>query len=229
MKEVIQKYRQIVYFSKMQTYKDFKIGQWVKSYGKGFHRIEEFIPIEYEEYHSFVMGDWETGAITKSQIGTLQEEPLVKLKRLFNSKFKKQLGADYCSGYYLKNLTKDELKNIEEQLQLNPKYITDFDRYVLPKFETRYGLSFLLTAETIPMVKELAQLLRKDEGKTFTEIFDWLDRKNYKQLLYKQESPADNKGYYLQFINWDYQVKDNRLLFTDLLAFTPEFAKIDTI
>lgn len=213
----------------MQTYKNFKIGQWVKSYSKGIHRIEKFIPIEYEEYHFFVMGDWETGAIKKSQIGSLQEEPLVELKRLFNSKFKKQIGADYCSAHYLKDLTAEEQANVEEQIKSNPKYTTDLDKYVFPKFETRYGLSFSLTADTIHLVKELAQFIRQDDGRTFTEIFEWLDHKNYKQLLYKQNSPSDKKGHYLQFINWNYQVRNNRLLFTDLLAFTPDFAKTDTI
>jgi hypothetical protein len=212
----------------MQTYQDFKIGQWVKSYGKGIHRIEKFIPIEYEEYHFFVMQDWETGSIKESQIGTIQPEPLVELKRLFNSKFKKQIGADYCSGYYLKDLTPEEQANIEEQLKSNPKYITDLDKYVIPKFESRYGLSFSLTEDTIHMVKELAQFIRQDDGKTFTEIFEWLHLKNYKPLLYKASSPSDNSGYYLQFINWNYEVKNNRLLFTDLLGFTPEFAKIET-
>lgn len=213
----------------MQTYKDFKIGQWVKSYGKGIHRIEKFIPVEYEEYHFFVMGDWETGSIKESQIGSLQEEPLVELKRLFNSKFKKQIGADYCSGYYLKDLTAEEQANIAEQLKSNPKYITDLDKYVMPKFESRYGLSFSLTDDTIHLVKELAQFIRQENGKTFTEIFEWLGHKNYKHLLYKEELPTDNKGHYLQFVNWNYQVRNNRLLFTDLLAFTPDFAKIDTI
>lgn len=213
----------------MQTYKDFKIGQWVKSYSKGIHRIEKFIPIEYEEYHFFVMGDWETGSITENQIGSLQEEPLVELKRLFNSKFKKQIGADYCSAHYLKDLTADEKANVEEQIKSNPKYITDLDKYVLPKFETRYGLSFSLTDDTIHLVKELAQFIRQDDGRTFTEIFEWLDDKNYKGLLYKQNSPHDKKGHYLQFINWNYQVRNNRLLFTALLAFTPDFAKIDTV
>jgi hypothetical protein len=229
LKEAILKYPQIVYFSKMQTYKEFKTGQWVKSYGKGIHRIEKFIPIEYEEYHFFVMGDWETGSITKDQIGTFQEIPLVILKRLFNSKFKKQIGVDYCGGDYLKDLKPDERTKIEEQLKSNPKYITDLDQYVLPKFETRYGLSFLLTNETIHMVKELAQFIRQDDGRTFTEIFEWLNHKNYKQYLYTQGSSSDNRGHYLQFINWNYEVKNNRLLFTDLLGFTPEFAKIDTI
>ena len=213
----------------MQTYKDFKIGQWVKSYGKGIHRIEKFIPVEYEEYHLFVMGDWETGSVTKAQLGTLQEVPLVILKRLFNSKFKKQIGLDYCGGDYLKDLKQDELNNIEEQLQSNPKYITDLDKYVLPKFETRYGLSFSLTDDTIHMVKELAQFIRQGDGKTFTEIFEWLNHKNYQQYLYKQASPVDSSGHYLQFINWNYEVKNNRLLFTDLLGFTPEFARIDTV
>lgn len=213
----------------MQTYKDFKIGQWVKSYGKGIHRIEKFIPVEYEEYHFFVMGDWETGAIKESQIGSLQEEPLVELKRLFNSKFKKQIGADYCSGYYLKDLTAEELANITEQIKSNPKYIADLDKYVMPKFESRYGLSFLLTDDTIHLVKELAQFIRQDDGKTFTEIFEWLGHKNYKQLLYKQDSSSDNKGHYLQFINWNYEVRNNRLLFTDLLGFTPDFIKIETV
>lgn len=213
----------------MQTYKDFKIGQWVKSYGKGIHRIEKFIPVEYEEYHFFVMEDWETGSIKESQIGSLQEEPLVELKRLFNSKFKKQIGADYCSGYYLKDLTAEEQANIAEQIKSNPKYIADLDKYVIPKFESRYGLSFSLTDDIIHLVKELAQFIRQENGKTFTEIFEWLKHHNYKHLLYKQDSPGDNKEYYLQFINWNYQVSNNRLLFTDLLAFTPEFAKIDTI
>lgn len=213
----------------MQTYQEFKIGQWVKSYGKGIHRIEKFIPIEYEEYHFFIMGDWETGSIKENQIGTLQQEPLVELKRLFNSKFKKQIGADYCSGYYLKDLTPDEKANIEEQLQANPKYLTDLDKYVPPKFESRYGLSFLLTADTIHMVKELAQFIRQDDGRTFTEIFEWLQLKDYKRLLYKESASSDNRGHYLQFINWNYQVRNNRLLFTDLLGFTPDFAKIDTI
>lgn len=213
----------------MQTYKDFKIGQWVKSYGKGIHRIEKFIPVEYEEYHFFVMGDWETGSIKESQIGSLQEEPLVELKRLFNSKFKKQIGADYCSGYYLKDLKAEEQANIAEQLKSNPKYITDLDKYVMPKFESRYGLSFSLTDDTIHLVKELAQFIRQENGKTFTEIFEWLGHKNYKHLLYKEDSASDNKGHYLQFINWNYEVRNNKLVFTDLLAFTPEFAKIDTV
>ncbi|MET4140658.1 hypothetical protein [Pedobacter sp. UYP1] len=213
----------------MQTYKNFRTGQWVKSYGKGIHRIEKFIPVEYEEYHFFIMGDWETGAIKESQIGSLQEEPLVELKRLFNSKFKKQIGADYCSGHYLKDLTAEEEANVEEQIKSNPKYTIDLDKYVLPKFETRYGLNFSLTDDTIQLVKELAQFIRQDDGRTFTEIFEWLGHKNYKQLLYKQNSPSDRKGYYLQFINWNYQVRNNRLLLTDLLAFTPDFAKIDTI
>jgi len=213
----------------MQTYQDFKIGQWVKSYGKGIHRIEKFIPIEYEEYHFFIMEDWETGSIKENQIGTLQKEPLVELKRLFNSKFKKQIGADYCSGYYLKDLTPDEKANIEEQLQANPQYLTDLDKYVLPKFESRYGLSFLLTDDTIHMVKELAQFIRQDDGRTFTEIFEWLQHKDYKRLLYKESASSDNRGHYLQFINWNYQVRNNRLLFTGLLGFTPDFAKIETI
>lgn len=204
----------------MNTHNDFKVGQWVKSYSKGIHRIEKFIPIEFEEYHSFV------GAIPKNKIGTL-DAPLVILKRLFNSKFKKQVGADFCSSSFLKQISAEEKSNIEEQLKLNPKYITDLDKYSIPKFESRYGINIQISEETKSLIPELAAFI-KQEGRTLTDIFNWLDSKNYKDLLDNRSTLGNNdRSHYFQFINWSYETKDNKLLFTDLLAFTPNFEKID--
>jgi hypothetical protein len=204
----------------MNTHKDFEVGQWVKSYAKGIHRIEKFVPIEFEEYHFFVR------AITKDKIGTL-DEPLVILKRLFNSKLKKQVGTDFCSSTFLKPISAEEKTNIEEQLTLNPKFITDLDKYSISKFESRYGLNIHISEETKSILPELASFIREG-GKTFTEIFEWLDNKNCKDLL-DNRSTLDNtdRSHYLQFINWSYETKDNKLLFTDLLVFTPNFERID--
>lgn len=203
----------------MDTNKKFIIGDWVKSYSKGVFRIEKFIPVEYEEYH------FNFGQISKDKIGTLQE-PLVILKRLFNSKLKKQLGADFCSSTFLKKLTNEELAAVSNKLQSDPKLLADLNKYVVPKYETRYGLHMLLKDEPKNVLSELAELIR-DNGRTFTEIFEWLDANNYKNLLYKPTSPNDKTGHYLQFINDSFQVKDNKLLFTNLLAFTPDFVKMD--
>lgn len=204
----------------MNTHKKFKVGQWVKSYAKGIHRIEKFVPIEFEEYHFFVR------AITKDKIGTL-DEPFVILKRLFNSKFKKQVGTDFCSSTFLKPISTEEKANIEEQLTLNPKFITDLDKYNISKFESRYGLNIHISEETKSILPELASFIREG-GKTFTEIFEWLDNKNCKDLLDNRSRLGNNdRSHYLQFINWSYETRDNKLLFTDLLAFTPNFEKID--
>lgn len=209
----------------MQVYQNFTVGQWVKSYAKGIHRIEKFIEVEYEEYHTFITSDWESGVITADKIGTLQD-PFVVLKRLLNSKLKKQTGIDYAAASFLKELSKEEQKNVDDQLSANPKYLTDLDKYKIPAFENRYGLSMSLSDDTKFLIKDLTGFI-KDNGKTFTEIFDWLEAHNYKQYLYKNTSPSDRSAYYFQFVNWSYAVKDNKFLFTDLLAFTPELAKIN--
>lgn len=197
----------------MNVSETFKVGGWVKSYSKGIHKIEKFVPVEYEEYHFFV------DAIAKDKVGTLQE-PLVIMKRMFNSKFKKQLGIDFCSVAFLKKLTISEQTTLNEQLKLNPNFITDLEKYEIPKFETRYGLHILLTEQTKSIISNL-KLFVRENGKTFTEIFDWLELKGYKQLLCKNTSSKRDEAHYLQFINWTYDTKNKQLLFSDVLAFTP--------
>lgn len=210
----------------MESYKNFRVGQWVKSYSKGYYRIEKFIPVEYEEYDWFVTRGWGEGSVKEKLIGT-EKEPFVILKRLFATKFKKkQLGTDYCSAYYLKELDKEEFQTINNLLKENPLYLTDLDKYKPAKFETRYGLSMLLTNETSILLRDLALYVR-DGGKTFTEIFAWLRDLNYIDFLYKEKSPNDRSAHYLQFVNWNYETKDKKLLFSDLIGFTPELVKLD--
>lgn len=203
--------------------KSLKPGDWVTSYSKGIFRIEEIIPIQREEYGFFHK---EITGIKKEDIGTFDENPYVISKRLFTSNFKKQVGFDYCSMEFVKPLNDECLKKVQKQLENNPKYLKDLEKYKIPLFESRFGLDIIAENENSPILSGLAAFV-KSEPKTFTDIFEWLERNDYKKHLRKTGDRENKSSFYLQFINYGYTVKDQKLAFTDIYIFDCNYKRIE--
>lgn len=150
---------------------NFKVGDWCKSYEKGFFRIEKIVPM--------IIGEWEINRerliALASQEGEKEYQPrytpdmlgqprgrMVLSKRLLNSKFKKQVGGgDCCGEEFIKPLKPEEREQLEKFIQENPKVMADFEKSV-PKYpELRYGFDFELSREGLS--EKIAEM--KAEGK----------------------------------------------------------------
>ena len=85
--------------------KKIKIGDWVTSYTTGFYRVEKIITRYYDELDIVDEED--------KTIGDEYPDKLVISKRLLNSSFKKSLGYDSCSDFFIKpyvSTYKDEVQ-----------------------------------------------------------------------------------------------------------------------
>ncbi|MFV0481948.1 MAG: hypothetical protein ACK5LP_08185 [Campylobacteraceae bacterium] len=112
-------------------------------------------------------------------------------------------------------------------LEQNPKYLDDLQKYKVPEFESRYGLNMKFDDEkTATKVLSELSLHVKENGKNFDEIFTFLDENNYAKYVSKTSSTVHKQGYYLQFLNYNYATKDEKLLFTKIIVFN---AKYETV
>lgn len=141
--------------------KKIKIGDWVTSYSKGIYRVERITTQYYDEQD---IEDEED-----KKIGDEYPDKFIISKRLLNSSFKKSLGYESCSAFFIKPLNKVKLKALNETLKKNPNWLTDLDNYQIPPIELIYNLDLKLkTKDDVKLIENF--ILYVKDGRTYKEI-----------------------------------------------------------
>lgn len=185
--------------------KKIKVGDWVTSYSKGIYRVERIITRYYDELDIVDEED--------KNIGDEYADKFIISKRLLNSNFKKSLGYDSCSDFFIKPLDKEILKTFKETLKNNPNWLADLDNYQIPPIRSIYNMDLKLkTKNDVKLIKEFMSFIK--DGRTYKEIKKEMQKRHLDQYL-----PDTFGNYILQMINIDNEQKDKRTVWreTDLL------------
>jgi hypothetical protein len=177
-----------------------KIGDWVNSYSKGIFRVEKIIEQFYEEDSAILDG---------KAIGDKISDRTIVSKRLLNSKFKKSIGYESCSEYFIAHLDSEQSTRLEKLLADNPKWLTELDEYKIPTLITVYNSSLQIDNDAdLRTVLELIDFIK--QGRTFLEIQIEMKRLDIIRL-----EPRNFGNYNFQLINFDEEYIDNRKVWRD--------------
>lgn len=182
--------------------KKIKIGDWVTSYSKGFYRVEKIITRYYDELDIVDEED--------KKIGDEYPDKLVVSKRLLNTNFKKSIGYDSCSDYFIKPLNKEKLKILNEVLKKNPNWLADLDKHEIPTIRSIYNLDLeLKTKDDVRLIKEFMSFIKV--GRTYKEIRKEMRKRHLDKYI------SDMFGnYILQLTNIDNEQKNKRTVWREV-------------
>lgn len=176
-----------------------KVGDWVNSYAKGIYRIEKIVDRYYDE--SSVLGD--------NKIGDAYKDRIVICKRLLNSKYKKSIGDDSCSEYYITPLSNEQRQNLDKAINENPKLLVDLDNYQIPTPTSIYNSDLQIdNDEDLKSVEALVMFVKN--GKTFIEIQNEMKRLDILRL-----KPEYFGNYGFQLFNYDNEYLNKRQVYRD--------------
>jgi hypothetical protein len=176
-------------------------GQWVNSYTKGIYRIEKIIDRYYDESERSILGN--------NKIGDKYKDPIIVSKRLLNTKFKKSLGYDSCSAYFISSIDTKQKKELEKVLKEKPEYLNELDNYQIPTLTTIYNSDLQIDSENdLQKVQQLVEFVKK--GCTFLEIENEMKRLD----IYKLK-PQNFGNYKFQLFNFDQEYINKRKIWRD--------------
>jgi len=182
--------------------KKIKIGDWVTSYTKGYYRVEKIITRYYDEVDIVDEED--------KKIGDEYPDKFVISKRLLSTNFKKSIGYDSCSDFFIKPLNKEKLKLLNETLKKNPNWLTDLNDYQIPPIRSIYNMDLeLKTKDDVKLVKEFMSFIKA--GRTYKEI-----RKEMRKRHLDKYIPEFFGNYMLQLINIDNEQKNKRTVWREV-------------
>jgi hypothetical protein len=181
--------------------KNLTTGQWVNSYTKGIYRVEKIIDRYYDESQRSILGD--------NKIGDKYKDPIIISKRFLNSKFKKSIGYDSCSAYFVSPIDKRQQAELEKVLKNNPEYLIELDSYQIPTLTTVYNLDLQIdTEEELKKVQQLVDFVKK--GRTFLDIENEMKRLDIFKLI-----PKHFGNYKFQLLNFDEEHIGKRKIWRD--------------
>ncbi|AYB30320.1 hypothetical protein [Chryseolinea soli] len=182
--------------------KRIKIGDWVTSYSKGIHRVEKIITRYYDELDIVDEED--------RKIGDEWPDKFVVSKRLLNSNFKKALGHDSCSDFFVKPLGKEKLKILNQTLRKNPDWLADLDYYQIPPIKSIYNMDLKLkTRGDVKLIKEFMTFIK--DGRTYKEVKKEMTRRHLDKYM-----PDTFGNYLLQMTNIDNEQKGKRTVWREV-------------
>jgi hypothetical protein len=182
--------------------KKIKIGDWVTSYSKGIYRVEKIITRYYDELAIIDEED--------KKIGDEYADKFIISKRLLNSNFKKSIGYDSCSDFFIKPLDKEKLRTFNETLKKNPNWLVDLDNYQIPPIKLIYNMDLKLkTKDDVKLVKEFILFIK--DGRTYKEIKKEMQKRHLDKYI-----PDTFGNYILQMINVDNEQKDKRTVWREV-------------
>ena len=179
---------------KTQNDKQFKIGDWVNSYNKGIHRIENIIDVYYDE----------SSVLMDNKVGDKAIHRTIITKRLLNSKYKKSISYDSCSEYYISRI--DDIQNAELQkfLNENPEAVKELELYKIPELIAVHNSQFQIdNEEDLNLIMSLIPFV--ESGKTFLEVSNEIKRLNLEHL-----KPHNFGNYDFQLFNYDNEYKNKK-------------------
>jgi hypothetical protein len=182
-----------------------KIGDWVTSYLKGLYRVEKIITRYYDELDIVDEED--------KKIGDEYPDKFVISKRLLNSNFKKSIGYDSCSDFFIKPLDKRKLKILNDTLRKNPSWVDELDNYQIPPIKSIYNMELKLDSKNdVKLIKEFIPFI--NDGRTYKEI-----KKEMRKRQLDKYIPDIFGNYILQLTNIDEERKGIRTVWrkVDLL------------
>ena len=180
---------------------NLKIGQWVNSYSKGIYRIEKIIDRYYDESERSILGD--------NKIGDKYKDPIVVSKRLLNTKFKKSIGYDSCSAYFISPIDATQQTELEKVIKNKPEYLTELENYQIPTLTTIYNLDLQIDSEQdLQKVQHLVEFIKM--GRTFLDIENEMKRHDILKLI-----PRNFGNYKFQLFNFDEEYIDKRKIWRD--------------
>jgi hypothetical protein len=180
-----------------------KIGDWVTSYSKGYFQIERIVNIYVDESNSHL------GKLENKKIGEVLSNPIVVLKKGFNSNLKPNLGWDTCALSYCKLVDNNVLQSIQDELDNNTIFIKKFNNYTIPPIKSLFNISIKSSVEIIEKLDLLKHKIHK--GLTYKEIIQETQINNYISI------PPNCT---VQLINIDFEVnQEKRTIFRDINIF----------
>jgi hypothetical protein len=175
---------------------NLKIGQWVNSYSKGIYRVERIIDRYYDESERSILGD--------NKIGDKYKDPIIVSKRLFNAKFKKSIGYESCSAYFISSIDTAQKNELEKVLKDKPEYLTELANYQIPTLTTIYNSDLQIDSENdLKKVQQLVEFVKI--GRTFLDIENEMKRLDIHKLI-----PRNFGNYKFQLFNFDEEYIDKR-------------------
>jgi hypothetical protein len=181
--------------------KRIKIGDWVTSYSKGIYRVERIITQYYDELDIVDEED--------KKIGDEYPDKFVVSKRFLNSSFKKSLGYDSCSAFFIEPLDKIKLKTLNETIKKNPNWLADLDNYQIPPIQSIYNMDLKLkTKDDVKLIKEFMSFIK--EGRTYKELKKEMRKRHLEKYI-----PDTFGNYILQMINVDNEQKEKRAVWRE--------------
>ena len=175
-----------------------KVGQWVNSYSKGIFRIEKILDRYYDEF----------APITdpKKKAGDKYDDSIVITKRLLNSKFKKSIGYDSCSEFFIVPLDKEQEERLNEILKQNPDWLTELSDYLIPDINSIYNWRVQLDSSTeMTKVEEIIKLI--ETGQTLRQIHNEIDKRGLTKNFDRNFG-----NYLLQMTNVNQETVDKRYI-----------------
>ena len=180
---------------------NLKIGQWVNSYSKGIFRVEKIIDRYYDESDRSFLGD--------NKIGNKYKDPIIVSKRLLNAKFKKSIGYDSCSAYFISPLDATQHDELEKVIKNKPEYLTELNNYQIPTLTTIYNLDLQIDSENdLKKVQKLEEFVKN--GRTFLDIENEMKRLDIHKLI-----PRNFGNYKFQLFNLDEEYIDKRKIWRE--------------
>jgi hypothetical protein len=176
------------------------VGDWVNSYSKGIYRVERIVDQYYDESSPSLDGN---------KVGDKYENRTIVSKRLLNLKFKKSLGYEQCSEFFVSHLEQGQLFELKKVLTQNPSFIKELDDYNIPTLINIYNSQLQIDEEhDLRTVLELIEFIRM--GRTFLEIENEKERLGISRL-----KPIFFGNYLFQLFCFDNEYKDKRILWRD--------------
>jgi hypothetical protein len=178
-----------------------KIGQWVNSYTKGIYRVEKVFDRYYDESDRFFLGD--------NKIGDRHKDPIVVSKRLVNSKFKKSIGYDKCSAYFISPIDGTQENELEKVIKNNPEYLTALENYQIPTLISTHWINLQIDSESdLQKVQLLVNDIKK--GRSFLDIENEMKQLNIHELIRRHLGNYD-----ILLFNFDEEYIDKRKIWRD--------------
>ncbi|RUS41953.1 hypothetical protein [Cohnella sp. AR92] len=177
------------------------VGDWVTSYSKGYFRIERIIKRYYDVSHS-------GGFLGSNHIGEEIEDPIVVLKKGFNTNLKASLGFDSCALSLCKRISGDAHNIIEKKFIEDKKFEKRFNDYIIPPIVSLHNIGFNANRELLNIENIRDQIIN---GMTFAEIQEKLNTD------FNFEFPHNKT---IQFKNYDFEINESReLIFREVSIF----------
>ncbi len=177
------------------------IGQWVNSYSKGIYRVEKIIDRYYDESERSILGD--------NKIGDKYKDPIIVSKRLLNAKFKKSIGYESCSSYFISPIDAAQQNELEKVLKDKPEYLIELANYQIPTLTTIYNSDLQIDSENdLKKVQQLVEFVKI--GRTFLDIENEMKRLDLHKLI-----PRNFGNYKFQLFNFDEEYIDKRKIWRD--------------